>query len=112
MLGLFGSDSDESHEEIVSRVANRILAAIWPQLNDAIERMDAAELRGYMRAHTQASICAELLKLVDRGQIRQSEVANSTKKIEASIIHEILAAAKVSPTVSIPVPHTTNRKAA
>lgn len=112
MLRLFRNDSNKIPEGITREIAVRVLSAIWPQLELVMERMDAAELRGYLRAQLQPWICAELQKLTTERLICQTQVRELTTRVEASAIHTVLAAVNALPTISLPVPHTTTRTAA
>jgi hypothetical protein len=111
MLGfrknITGCDDDSITREIAERCANAVLA----QLSNEARQMNAAQLRGYVRARVWSRVSAEIQDAAATGRVRQSQTNEFAARVLEQAVHIATAANTAAPVIAMPVPHIVRRAA-
>ena len=105
--GQSGTKADALAREIADRCASAVLA----QLSSEVQVMNAAQLRGYVRAHAWSHVWAEVQDAATTGRVRRSDVNDLAARVLEQTVHIIIAANSAAPVVAIPRPHIARRAA-
>lgn len=99
------------NESLAREIAERAVAAVLRQLDSSVANMPAAELRGYLRAHTLPHIQLEVGQFCakDWPLSRANELTTTALELAT---HTLLQQLKSNLTVSVPTPHIRLRAAA
>lgn len=111
MLGfrknITGCDDDSVIREMAERCANAVLA----QLSSEARQMNAAQLRGYVRARAWPHVSAEIQDAAATGQVRQSQINEFAARVLEQAVHIATAVNTAAPVIAIPMPHIGRRAA-
>jgi hypothetical protein len=112
MLGFKRNNTGADGDALVREISERCAAATLSQLSRAAERMSAAQLRGYVRAHAWPQVWAEVQRAEANGRLTMSHVNDLAAKILEQTIHAVTSAYLTAPVVAMPAPHIGRRAAA
>jgi hypothetical protein len=102
-----GTERDAVSREIAERCANAILA----QLSHEAQMMNAAQLRGYVRARAWSQVWAKVKDAAAAGRVRRSDVNDLAARVLEQTVHITVAANSAAPVVAMPTPHIARRAA-
>ena len=102
-----GCDYDSVTREIAERCANAVLA----RLSNEAQQMNAAQLRGYVRACVWSRVLTEVQDAEVKGRVRPSEVNDLATRVLEQAVHIAVAANTAAPVIAMPMPHIGRRAA-
>jgi hypothetical protein len=100
------------YDAIAREIAERCAEAIVSKLDNAANRMSAAELRGYVRASAWPWICAEVQAIDSQPQLAKSERVELAARALEQTAHLVTRALMSAPIIAMPTPHIGQRAAA
>lgn len=98
-------------DTLAREIAERSAAATLLRLRADAEKMSAAELRGYVRAHALPFVRAEAANLADC-ELSRTQFERSIAMALEQTTHLVVRQLKAHPVVAIPAPHVRLRLAA
>jgi hypothetical protein len=102
-----GADSDAIVREIVERCASATLS----RLSTAAERMNVAQLRGYVRAYAWPQVWDEVQSVEALGRLTQCQTIDLAARVLEQTVHLVTCAYLTAPVVAMPAPHIGRRAA-
>ena len=112
MLGFKRNNSGCDLDGLVRGIAERSASATLSQLSGAANRMNAAQLRGYARAHAWPQIWAETQDAESNYGLTKSQANELAAKALEQAVHIVTMAYLSAPVVAMPAPHIGRRAAA
>jgi hypothetical protein len=112
MLGFKRNNSGADFDGLVREMAERCASATLSQLGSAAIRMNAAQLRGYARAHAWPQIWAEAQEVESKNQLTTSQANELAARALEQTVHLVTLAYLSTPVVAMPAPHIGRRAAA
>jgi hypothetical protein len=103
MLRLFETNMNHREDDKAHEIADRTASAILQRLDETVERMSSAELKGYVRALARPIVCAEAQQL--------AECKDWIERVVEQTVHRVMRVCKTLPMVAIPAPHVARRAA-
>jgi hypothetical protein len=112
MLGFRKTCSGAECEAIIHEIAERSAVATLSQLSTIAERMNAAQLRGYVRAHAWPEVWGKLQDAAADGRLTNTQVNELAGRALEQTVQAVARAYLVAPVVALPTPHIGRRAAA
>jgi hypothetical protein len=112
MMGFKKNNSGEEHDAIAHEIADRSASATLAQLSTVAEGMNAAQLRGYLRAHAWPLVWAEVQDVAAGGRLTKTQVNELAGRALEQTVHAVTRAYLAAPIVAMPTPHIGRRAAA
>jgi hypothetical protein len=112
MLGFRKSYSGAEYDVIIHEIAERSAVATLSQLSTIAERMNVAQLRGYVRAHAWPKVWGELQVAAAAGRLTKTQVNELAGRALEQTVQAVARAYLVAPVVAMPTPHIGRRAAA
>ena len=112
MLGFKRNNSGADFDGLVREIAERCATATLSQLGSAANRMNAAQLRGYARAHARPQIWAETQNAESNIGLTPSQANELAARALEQTVHLVTLAYLSAPVVAMPAPHIGRRAAA
>jgi hypothetical protein len=111
MLGFRKNFTDAVSDVFIREIAERCADAVMAQLSSEIRDMNAAQLRGYVRARAWSHASAEVQDATARGQVRPSEADDLSTQVLEQLVHFVIVATTTAPVIAMPLPHIGRRAA-
>jgi hypothetical protein len=111
MLGLRNNNSGAESGAIVREIAERCASVTLSQLSAAAERMSAAQLRGYVRAHAWPQVWDEAQRAEVDGRLAKSLAGDLAVRVLEQTVQLVTRAYMTAPVVAMPAPHIGRRAA-
>ena len=105
MLGFSNNNSGVDCDAIVREIAERCASATLSKLSAAAERMSAAQLRGYVRAHAWPQVWDEMQNTKALGRVTQCQTVDLAARVLEQTVHLVTCAYLTAPVVAMPAPH-------
>jgi hypothetical protein len=112
MLGFKRNISGADFDGLVREMAERCASATLSQLGGAAIRMNAAQLRGYVRAHAWPQIWAETQEAESKSRLTMAQANELAAKTLEQTVHLVTVSYLSAPVVAMPAPHIGRRAAA
>jgi hypothetical protein len=111
MLGFRKNIADGSYDSLVREIAERCANGVLAQLSNEARQMNAAQLRGYVRARAWPRVSAEVQDAAAMGRVHPSEINEFAARVLEQAAHLASAANAMSPVIAMPMPHIGRRAA-
>jgi hypothetical protein len=111
MLGPKRNNSGTDFGSVAREIADRCASATLSQLSADAQRMNIAQLRGYVRAHAWPQVWAEMQGAKDGRRIVKSQVNDAAARVLEQTVHLVTRLYLSAPTVAMPMPHCGRRAA-
>jgi hypothetical protein len=96
---------------LIRELAERSVAPTRRRLRTECDRLDAAELRGYVRARGASLVRSQVQRLVVDGHLPSACADDVAERVVERTVHLVLRDIKKLPVVSVPLPLTLQRAA-
>jgi hypothetical protein len=111
MLGFKKNNSGSESDALAREIAERCAKAILAQLSGGAQLMNAAELRGYVRAGAWSQVWSNVQDAAATGRVRKSGVNDVAIRAFEQTVHIVIAANSAAPVIAMPLPHIARRAA-
>jgi hypothetical protein len=111
MLGFKKDNTGSESDAVVREIAERCAKANLAQLSREAQAMNAAQLRGYVRARAWSKVWSEVQDAAAAGRIRKSDANDLAARVLEQTVHIIIAVNSAAPVIAMPMPHIGRRAA-
>ncbi len=99
-------------DALVCDIAARCAADVARHLRTSAKQMDAAQLRGYLRARSVSVVWSAVRQAIADGQLPGGQVRELVDSVVERTVHLVIRELQMPPVVAIPAAHLPMRSAA
>ena len=111
MLGFKRNNSGADDDAYSRQIAECCALATLSKLSTVADQMNAAQLRGYVRAHAWEQIWAKTQEARAKGHLTKSQANEVASKALEHTVHLVMQACSSAPVIAMPAPHIGRRAA-